>query len=177
MEACSLCAAPLDGAATTCQRCGFSAVRPRRPGDRWRRLARAARVAVAFSALALAVLSGAAAWSAWRTAGSCEPHSWADWHSAIQRSCLTPAYVCRNMTTAKLLADPEVLADYHRALRTGHREALAYLEALVAHLRAAYGCEGTAPEASPLRDPQLPPGHPPLPAELPIFEPPPALTI
>jgi len=177
MEACWLCGASLDQTGATCPCCGIAAARSPFFGGRWRRAARAARVTVALSGLVLLGFAAAAAWRGWRSSARCEPHSWADWHAAIQRACLTPEYVCRNMTTERLLADPEILADYHRALRTGEREALAYLEALVAHLRAAYGCERSGTEATPSLDPRAPAGPLPLPGVLPIFEPPPTLTI
>jgi hypothetical protein len=133
-------------------------------------------LAGAATGLALLALAGVTAWKAWSLA-SCEPTSWADWHVAIQRACVTPQYVCEHMTTASLLADPGLLAEHRRALSTGQREALVYLEALVGHLREAYGCEGPRPGARPGADPRLPPGHPPIPSGAPIFQPPATLEI
>jgi hypothetical protein len=85
----------------------------------------------------------------------------------MKQACLTPAYVCANMTSANLLSDPEVANAYRGALRAGDGGAVAELDAMVAHLRSAYGCgdgDGAgAVEASPAPEaPRLPPGHPPI---------------
>ena len=92
---------------------------------------------------------------------SCQPESWVDWHLAMKRECLTPAYVCHNMTSSKLLEDPELAAAYRDALQGGDPAPLASLDDLVGRMRSQYGCsdDGAAP---PARRPRLPPGHPPI---------------
>ncbi len=125
-------------------------------------------------------------------ADRCEPHSWVDWHIAMSRSCLTPAYVCHNMTTGKMLDDPAIRDQIRRALEAGDPQPTARLEALVAQMRARYGCEDEdsagpdAPALPPGHPPvhggrQLPPGHPPAddPPALapPLFEAPQSVTI
>jgi hypothetical protein len=162
MKSCSLCAAPLDPAATACARCGIAArsAPPARPG-------RARRVLAGVALLALvggAVTAAAPAVSALRAGNRCEPQSWADWHLAMKRECLTPAYVCANMTSSKLFDDPQVGDAYRSAVQGGDAALAAHLEALVGQLRAAYGCEGPAQVhgRTPPRSPHLPPGHPPI---------------
>lgn len=185
MKSCSLCAAPLPPAATACPRCGLAvhaaAPVPARPGRLRRVLAGLALVALAGAAL----IAAAPAVSAWRAEARCEPESWADWHVAMKRECLTPAYVCAHMTTAKLFDDPQVGDAYRSAVETGDGATAAHLEALVGRMRAAYGCERPAEVhgRAPHRAPRLPPGHPPVgpghpeiggapsdPAHGPIFE-------
>jgi hypothetical protein len=103
---------------------------------------------------------------------SCQPHSWIDWHVAMKQECLTPAYVCHNMTSQKLLDDPELAAAYRDALRAGDPAPLANLDELVGRMRAAYGCPDAAEGPAP-RAPRLPPGHPPIQRgpQTPVFTP------
>jgi hypothetical protein len=124
-----------------------------------RRAYRTVMLALVLAVVALAVVP------AMRAVGqpaSCEPERWVDWHLAMRRECLTPAYVCHNMTSSKLLEDPELAAAYRDALQAGDPAPLASLDALVARMRSQYGCsdEGAAPPAT--RRPRLPPGHPPV---------------
>lgn len=182
MKTCTLCASTLDAGASACPNCGIATPRARRP-PRPSRLARTARAGVVAFA-GLAVLGALALPVIGRVrGGQCEPHSWADWHVAMARACLTPDYVCENMTSAKMLEDPQLAAELRHALRAGRGGALAHLDALVAHVREAYGCASSdasrpAPALDP-PDPRLPPGHPPVPATPapPIFQAPPSLTI
>lgn len=179
MKTCSLCASPLDADARACPTCGIAAPGARRP-SRLARFGRAGAVTLAglavLGALALPVLSRL------RSSPGCEPHSWADWHLAMARACVTPAYVCENMTAAKMLEDPALAAELRHALRGGGG-AFAHLDALVAHVREAYGCASadSSRPAPPLDAPdrRLPPGHPPVPATpaSPIFQAPPSVTI
>jgi hypothetical protein len=179
MQACSLCATPLAAGAPSCPRCGIAAPRraPVRPPP-------ARRFFAALSMLSVAVVLALPLVHELGGSG-CEPRSWVDWHVAMKSACLTPAYVCENMTAAKMLEDPQLAEAYAGALRAGEA---AELDALVGHLRAAYGCEGApstgnvgqgepAPES-----PRLPPGHPPVgrgphAPQAPIFQAPEVLTI
>lgn len=181
MVPCSLCAAPVDPGATACPRCGIAVRRaaPRRaPG-----VSRLASVAVALVALGALGATAGPAVSWWRSAAGCEPTGWVEWHVAMKRACVTPAYVCEHMTSAKLLEDPEVAESYRSALVGGDRAALSHLDALVGQLRASYGCEPAASRAAPPAHPRLPPGHPPIgggapgPSSSPLFEPPAVLEI
>ncbi|MGC3997765.1 MAG: response regulator [Anaeromyxobacter sp.] len=156
MSPCPLCAAPLPARAAACSRCGIAApARTRLPARRTGGIGWLTRAAGALLGLALL---GAFAASGWRalTPGSCEPRTLSDWRTAVHQACVTPDYVCRNLTAPKLLSDPELLARYHAALLEGQGDAALELEALVAHVRAAYGC--AAPSRAARR---LPPGHPP----------------
>lgn len=167
MKSCSLCSAPLDPAAGACPRCGIAAPRAparRTPGPLRRALAGVALVAL----LGAAVTAAAPLVSALRGADRCEPESWADWHVAMKQECLTPEYVCANMTSATLFRDPGVSAAYRAAVEAGDRATAAHLEALVGHMRATYGCDGAGAGAevhgiapAPAH-PRLPPGHPPI---------------
>jgi len=119
-------------------------------------LGRFARLALYASASLLAV--GAAVPFAQAVRGGCRPASWVAWHVALRKECLRPAYVCENMTTAKMLSDPEVASGYLAALRRG-RDARRSLEGLVGETRRSYGCAPEA-EARPSRRgvlPHLPP--------------------
>lgn len=179
MKTCSLCAAPMEDVARACPRCGIASGSRPLPG-------RVARVrptlAVAASGLAVLVALALPLVRAAHGDSSCEPHSWTDWHAAVQRSCVTPDYVCENMTSTKLLQDPEIAGELRDALRAGQGGAMQDLDALVGHMREVYGCEGAGDPhgASGARpEPVLPPGHPPIPSSprSPIFEDPPAVTI
>lgn len=131
-----------------------------RPGRSW-----GARLALPI------LLAGAAALLAWsypvvgaaRGQQTCRPESWADWRSAMQESCVAPAYVCENLTTERVAKDPAVAADARRAEEAGEPSPLAGIDALVGHIRSVYGCDGAKPAPDPHAAPerQLPPGHPP----------------
>jgi len=173
MTSCSLCAVTLSAGACSCPRCGISSraaclAPPRPPASRPARLV---------GALGLLAVAGAIAWPAafgGRAATSCEPQGWVGWHAAMRQSCLTPEYVCANMTPAKLLSDPETADAYQAAISAGDRPALAQVYALVAHLRAAYGCgelSGSADATPAAPGLQLPPGHPPIPQAEPQLPP------
>jgi hypothetical protein len=154
MSTCATCAAVFDEAAAFCPRCGEPIRRVRH------RHARLAVFAVAGLAAAAAI-----AWPAfgqWRARAACEPEGWIDWHLAMQRACLTPEYVCRNMTSAKLLEDPVVAGELRRALEAGDATALGALDALVEGMRSEYGCAGAAHGRADRVPPRLPPGHPPI---------------
>jgi hypothetical protein len=126
---------------------------------------------------------GAAAEPALRRVDGCQPRSWADWHLAMRRQCLSQEYVCRNMTTAQMLADPDVAAEYRSGL-AGGRDASLELAELVGGMRRSYGCSpevGAAagppsrawlPKGHPPIGDRLPPGHPPIGGRLPPGHPP-----
>lgn len=131
---------------------------PRRPGP-------VARIGLGLLLLAITTVATASAWRSYRGSGGCEPQSWADWHLAMKQECLTPAYVCENMTPAKLLDDPQLREAFRRSFEAGEPSPLRGLEALVGQMRAEFGCEGGgAPgsHAAPPPHPRLPPGHPPI---------------
>jgi hypothetical protein len=150
---CAACAARADASTAFCPRCGAP-------------MRRSARRHAGFAAFALAGLAAAAviAWPAvagWHARSGCEPEGWIDWHVAMQKSCLTPDYVCRNMTSSKLLEDPEIAAELRRALEAGDTAAMGALDSLVDGMRAEYGCVGSS--RGPARSGgRLPPGHPPV---------------
>lgn len=171
MPTCARCSAHVDGAAAFCPRCGEALG----PG----RAARARRRVLALSVTALAL--AAAAWPAWEGLNAhapCEPRGWIDWHIAMRQACLTPSYVCHNMTSAKLLEDPALARALRHAFETGDPEPLHDLDALVGQMRARYGCDGALAAPRPAQ-PRLPPGHPPIgPGEqTPRFAPPSGLDI
>lgn len=154
MSTCATCAARVDDRAAFCPRCG----EPARSASARR------RYLVAFALAGLAAAFGIAwpGYAAWRASAGCEPEGLADWHRAMERSCLTAEYVCRNMTSTKLLEDPVVADELRRALDAGDATALGSLESLVDGMRAQYGC---APSGAHGRAPggvRLPPGHPPI---------------
>ena len=62
--------------------------------------------------------AGALALPAVRAAGpgGCEPGDWMDWHLAMRQQCLEPQYVCRHMTSAEMLRDPQIAAAYREGL-------------------------------------------------------------
>jgi hypothetical protein len=158
MNACPHCAAPVDEGGA-CARCDA------RPG-RAPRGFRFALLGLAVGVLSAAVVPGVLR-RATGGAGTCEPQSWVDWHVAMKRACLTPAYVCHNMTSSKLLEDPQLAKEFRAALEAGDPEPLASLDDLVGRMRASYGCGDPqeAPRASPFQGPaapRLPPGHPPI---------------
>lgn len=181
MKTCSLCSALMEDASGACPRCGIASGMS--PVAARGRAARALRtVAVAATGLAVLGVLALPLVRATRGASSCEPHSWMDWHVAMEQACLTPAYVCENMTSAKLLEAPDVASELRDAFRAGQAGARAHLDALVGHMRDVYGCEGSGDPHGVWRagpDPRLPPGHPPIPSTpgSPTFDAPATLTI
>ena len=177
MSLCPRCGEPVEAPARACARCGAQVVGGGRaePGER-RRPGMLARLGLASLSVALLATVGALVASAVRGGVSCEPRNWVDWHVAMRQACLTPAYVCRNMTSSKMLEDPEVRDSFRRALEAGVPEPLSALDELVSGMRAKYGCAdapspaGPSPHArpsphagpSPHPAPRLPPGHPPI---------------
>jgi hypothetical protein len=148
---------------------------------------RLARLAILGTTLALALALAQPGVRAAR-AGGCEPVSWQDWHLAMRRQCLTPGYVCQNMTTPGMLADPDVAAGYRQALSRGV-DGYDALAEVVGQMRETFGCDpeadagrlvprarpgaGAAPLPPGMPDddvhrglrgapPGLPPGHPPV---------------
>jgi hypothetical protein len=184
MRRCPTCGEEVLERAVACHRChsllpeqgspsaGVSARHPRR----------AARLGLL--ALSLAALATVAV-QAWRSvrADGCEPRRWVDWHVAVRRNCLSPDYVCRNMTSAHMLSDPEVAAGYRGALAAG-RDASLDLSDMVERMRESFGCSPDPgesagppshlrlPEGHPPIADQLPPGHPPIDGRLPPGHPP-----
>jgi len=143
---------------------------------------RAARIGLLALVLGAGTALAAPAWRGWRS--SCEPRNWIDWHLAMRRQCLTQAYVCENMTTARMLDDPEIAADYRAALAAGSRDPVSGLDEMVDRMRRSYGCQPEpgarleAPEMPEGHPAALPPGHPPIPRGSPSgFEPAPTLAL
>ena len=175
MRDCPTCGVAFGEGSAICPSCGAPAVEtPARPGTAARltfALLALGTLGVAFVSMARdadaarpAAVVPAASPVAADGAQACEPHNWVDWHIAMRRSCLTPAYVCHNMTSAKLMEDPAVREQFRGALEAGRPEPIAELDALVAHMRSRYGCEGASADApGEPSSPALPPGHPPLP--------------
>jgi len=149
-----------------------------------RRLRRAARIGLAVLVLGAGTALAAPLYRGWRSSG-CEPRNWIDWHLAMRRQCLTQSYVCENMTTARMLEDPDVAAAYRGALAAGSRDPVPGLVEMVDRMRLSYGCEperGTRVEAPGMPEGHpaaLPPGHPPIPRGFPSFgfEPAPTTTL
>ncbi|BDG04446.1 zinc ribbon domain-containing protein [Anaeromyxobacter oryzae] len=158
MKPCSLCATPIEEGASVCPHCGVAGTGETGP----RRPSRAVRLVAAAATLAAVALVALPAVARWRASDACAPRSWLDWHVAMKKACLTPEYVCENMTSAKLLADPEVAAAYRSALEAGEPGAIDHLDALVGGMRSDYGCDGATGEAHAGAVPSLPPGHPPI---------------
>jgi hypothetical protein len=160
---CRLCSSPIDRRATACPRCGLAvtAVDPALSST-GRVVRRSAALGLLLTSGTLVLVLGAlAAQARSHESGGCEPRS-GGLAVAEARVCLAPAYVCENLTAARLLQDPRVRSAYGRGLETGE-PAPAQLEALVSGMRRAVGCEGAVPEpetAAP--GPGLPPGHPPI---------------
>jgi hypothetical protein len=97
--------------------------------------------------------------------GGCEPSNWMEWHAAMQQQCLRPSYVCENMTTSRLLADPEIA----RAFNGAPTDHVGHLGELVGKMRQAYGC---SPEAGAAFRPRPSPSpHAGPPAAPPAFPP------
>ncbi len=183
MKTCTLCAGTLADSATCCPRCGIACGSSPGRGGRGRlgRTLRASSVAV-LGIATLAVLALPMVRTARGATSGCEPRSWTDWNSAIQRACVSASYVCENMTSAKLLQDPALAGELSDALRAGKGYARDHLDALVGHMREVYGCEAAGAPLAPGSvdpSPRLPPGHPPIPSgpSSPTFDAPETTTI
>jgi hypothetical protein len=144
---------------------------------------RAARLVLLGLVLGAGTALATPVYRGWRSSG-CEPRNWIDWHLAMRRQCLTRAYVCENMTSAKMLDDPEIAAAYRAALAAGSRDPVPGLEEMVGRMRLSYGCvpepgaRFEAPELPEGHPAALPPGHPPVPGSPSYgFEPAPTLTL
>jgi len=149
-----------------------------------RRRRRAARIGLLLLVLGAGTALASPIYRGWRSNG-CEPQNWIDWHLAMHRQCLTQSYVCENMTTAKMLDDPDVAAAYRAALAAGSREPMPGLAEMVGRMRLSYGCKPErgahveGPEMPEGHPAALPPGHPPIPRGFRSFglEPAPTITL
>ncbi len=141
MAVCPCCAAETPGGAIHCRACrnDLAAPPPRRTG-RSRLAGAAALFALVVAAVPVIARPLLQRWRAER----CEPTNLSEWHAAMRRRCLTPAYVCEHMTTPEMLEDPDIA-------RAIGGEAHGGLSELVDRMRAAYGC-------SPEQDIPLEPG-------------------
>ncbi len=149
---------------------------------RWR--LRAARIGLLALVLGAGTVLASSVYRGWRSS-ACEPRNWIDWHLAMRRQCLTQSYVCENMTTAKMLDDPDVAAAYRAALAAGALEPMPGLAEMVGRMRLSYGCKPErgasveGPEMPEGHPAVLPPGHPPIPRGFQSFgfEPAPTITL
>ncbi len=159
MKRCPFCAERIQSAAVRCKHCASDlpadpAPVPAGPAQEGRGTRRVLAGLVAIAALVLA--GPVIARPLLRHLRSCEPSNWLEWHAAMQKQCLQPAYVCDNMTTGKLMQDPDVARSFH-----SDAGETSYLSELVGRMRSHYGC---APEQrerfhsgpAPLRAPGFP---------------------
>ncbi len=139
MRRCPRCSEEIRDDGAVCADCGAALdVPPARPG-------RSARLGLwALTLLGL----GAGVLMLWRGGrGGCEPRDWVEWHLAMSRRCLDPAYVCEHMTASRLPESGETAGRW--------------LTEMVERMRESYGC---GPDSSPRAAPRaLPFGHPPIP--------------
>jgi hypothetical protein len=141
-------AAETPGAAARCRTCGSDPAAPPLPRrSRARLLGMAALFAAGMAALSVIARPMVERWRAER----CQPTNLTEWHAAMRRQCLTAGYVCENMTTRKMLEDPEIAT----AIR-GDSHGLADL---VGRMRESYGC---SPEPLAPLEPEVI-GPPPIP--------------
>lgn len=177
MKTCPFCAEEILEAAIRCKHCRSDLVPPalpaaaQRAGERPPRTVRlllAGVTALALLAVGAPVLARPIL-TRIHASGGCQPSRWTEWHSAMQQRCLQPSYVCENMTTPRLLEDPDVARAFHEA-PTDH---VGHLSDMVGKMRQAYGCSPEAgasfhalPAPSPHDAPVVPPAFPPqAPAE------------
>ena len=79
------------------------------------------------------------------------------------------AGLCRALTPARMLEDPQIAGEYYGAMHRGDPAAQARFHDLVSQIREVHGCgaldDGAAelPASAP-GVPRLPPGHPPIPS-------------
>jgi hypothetical protein len=170
LKTCPFCAEEILDAAIRCKHCRSDLVPaaaplPERP-PRALRILLAGVTALALLAVGAPVLARPIL-SRLHASGGCEPSSWTEWHAAMQQQCLNPSYVCQNMTTSRLLADPDVARTLHEA-PTDH---VGHLADLVGKMRQQYGCSPEAgaafrptpspwPHAAPVAPPAFPPQEP-----------------
>ncbi len=84
----------------------------------------------------------------------CEPSSWREWHVALRRQCLEPAYVCENMKKDALVHDPDLLS--YGAGGHGLPAGPDAVAELVRRMRQSFGCGPEADEPrTPASEPEL----------------------